>query len=60
MNAQTIHPKNAVIQRKYFLQVLFFIIPKLSRFQGLIYGTGLQEKSPLGIDHILTRNITSG
>ena len=43
----SIHRKDAVIKRKYFLQVLYFIIPKLSRLQCLIHEAGC-KKSPKG------------
>ena len=39
----SIHRKDAVISRKYFLQVLCFIIPKLSRLQCLIHEAGCKK-----------------
>ena len=46
MPPSSIHPKDAVIKRKYFLQVLCFIIPKLSRLQCLIHEARAAKKAP--------------
>ena len=52
--SSSIHPKDAVIKRKYFLQVLCFIIPKLSRLQCLIHEARAAKK-PLGTNQIRTQ-----
>ena len=59
MPLSSIDPKDAVIKRKYFLQVLCFIIPKLSRLQCLIHEARAAKK-PQGTNQILTQSTTPG